>query len=78
MLVVRDDVLGGRIAVRNVLEALGHQTHPAIQNKDAGRVWGAACHIHQHRLPIQQGRRHAVAFHMRPPVARAEPKTAAS
>ena len=65
--VVRDDAHGGRIAVRDVLEPLGHQPHAVVQHKDPRRVRRAAGHVHQHRVAVEQRRRHAVALDMHDP-----------
>ena len=65
--VVRDDAYRGRVAVRDVLEPLGHQPHPVVQNEDAGRVRRAARHVDKHRVAVEQRGRHAVAFHMHDP-----------
>lgn len=60
--VVRDHANGRRIAVGHVLKPLGHKTNSVVQDEDPGRVRRAAGHVDQHGVPIQQRRRHAVAF----------------
>ena len=68
--VVRDDAYRGRVAVRDVLEPLGHQPHAVVEDEDAGRVWRAPRHVDQHRVAVEQRGRHAVAFHMHDPQLR--------
>ena len=62
--VVRDDAHRWRVAVRDVLEPLGHQPHAVVQHEDAGRVRRAARHVDEHRVAVEQRGRHAVALDM--------------
>lgn len=65
--VVRDHPHGRRVAVGDVLEALGHQAHAVIEDEDAGGAGELARHVDQHCIPVVQGGHHAVAFDMHDP-----------
>lgn len=65
--VVRDDAHGGRVAVRNVLEPLGHQSHAVVQHEDPRRVWRAARHVNEYRVAVEQRWRHAITLDMHDP-----------
>lgn len=53
-----------------MLEPLCDQTHAIVEHEDAGRVGQLARHVDQHRIAAQQGRCHAVPFHMHDPELR--------
>lgn len=65
--VVRDHPHGRRIAVGDVLEALGHQAHPVVEDEDAGGAGELARHVDQHGIAVLQRGDHAVAFDMHDP-----------
>lgn len=52
---------GRRIAVRDVLETLGHEAHAVVEDEDPWRVRSAARHIHEDRIAVEQRGRHAVS-----------------
>lgn len=58
---------GRRVAVGDVLEALGDQAHPVVENEDAGRAGELARHVDKHGITVLQGGHHAVAFDMHDP-----------
>ena len=53
-----------------MLKPLGNQPHAIVEHEDAGRVGQLARHVDQHGITAQQGRGHAVAFHMHDPELR--------
>ncbi len=65
--VVRDHPHGWRVAVGDVLEALGHQAHPVVEDEDAGGAGELARHVDEDGIPVVQGGHHAVAFDMHDP-----------
>ena len=53
-----------------MLEPLGHQAHPVVEDEDAGRAGELARHVDQHGIAVLQRGDHAVAFDMHDPELR--------
>ena len=66
-LVVGDDMHNRRIAVRDVLQPLGDEADPIMQDEHTRRGRDGAAHVDQDDVTIPQRRLHAVAYDMHNP-----------
>ena len=62
--IVGDDPNSRRIAVGDVLQPLGDQSHAVVKHEYTRRSWRAPAEIDQHDVAIVKCRHHAVALDM--------------
>ena len=68
--IVRDDPQPRRFAHRHVLDPLGDEPEPVVEDEDAGRTRRLVAQIQEHGVAVLERRQHAVPLDLQKPQAR--------